>query len=152
MVDFWPREQVSSDLHHEIILESSAWLAVDGEKVVGFCWGYPITFDELEAKLELPVGHVSKGSERVAYQDDVGILAPYRRQGFARKMITLRHDDFIAQGLSIGITRTRELPEPSVTHTWYTRDLGYKIVARYPGDDGRVVLARPLDGLRELLN
>ena len=37
LVDFWPREQVISDLYHEITPSSSCWLAVNEEVVVGFC-------------------------------------------------------------------------------------------------------------------
>src|SRR3989344_3543082 len=51
LVDFWPREQVVNDLYHEITSGASCWLAADSDRVVGFCWGYPITITNLELKL-----------------------------------------------------------------------------------------------------
>lgn len=155
LVDFWPREKVVSDLRHEITPESSCWLAMDGNKVVGFCWGYPITVINLEAKLGISFSAELKISlenhELIAYQDEVGVLSAYRGHKIAKTMISHRLKDFIAQDLEVGIVRTRQGPEPSETFLWYTGKLGYRTLVRYPGDDGRVILARQLSGLEELL-
>lgn len=155
LVDFWPREQVISDLHHEIAPEASCWLAMSKDRVVGFCWGYPITTSDLEAKLGVsfnnnPECH-SEAAEPIAYQDEVGVLSAYRGRKIAKAMVVQRLSDFISQGLQIGIVRTKQSPEPSETFLWYTEKLGYKILANYPGDDGRVILGRQLSGLKELL-
>lgn len=158
LVDYWPEERVFQDLRREIRQDSSAWLAFDGEKVVGFCWGYPVSKSIIEAELKLALPNNMLGCfdhDTIAYQDEVGVLLPYRGRGLAKKMVALRHDDFLAKGLKLGIVRTRQHPEQSVTFSWYTEKLGYKIVGVYPDVDGkldgRVILSRPLEGLRELL-
>lgn len=153
LVDFWPREQVVSDLYHEITPEASCWLAMDNDRVVGFCWGYPITINDLETKLGVPFSSKlgCESSNPIAYQDEVGVLSAYRGRKIAKAMVACRLDDFLAQGLQVGIVRTRQSPEPSETFLWYTRKLRYEILAAYPGDDGRVVLGRELNGLKDLL-
>ena len=150
LVDFWPREQLVSDLYHEITPEASCWLAMQGEKVVGFCWGYPITAQKAEETTQLKLGIDS--DEIIAYQDEVGVLSAYRGQKIAKEMIARRLEDFLHQGLQFGVVRTRRSPNPSVTFLWYTQKLGYEILATYPGDDGRVILGRKLAGLQELLS
>ncbi len=150
LVDFWSREQVVSDLHHEITPQASCWLALDGTTVVGFCWGYPLTVAALQAKLGIAFGgEIPRENDDsvVAYQDEVGVLAAYRGRKIAKAMVALRHEDFVAQGLRFGVVRTRQSPEPSLTFLWYTQKLDYKILATYPGEDGRVVLGRRLVGL-----
>lgn len=155
LVDFWPREQVISDLYHEIAPESSCWLAMNNKTVVGFCWGYPITIPELESKLGISFNTKFEcnleSTELIAYQDEVGVLPAYRGNKIAKTMVARRLQDFTAQNLRIGIVRTRQGPEPSETFLWYTKKLGYKILANYPGDDGRVILGRQLPGLEKLL-
>lgn len=154
LVDFWPREQVIYDLYHEISSKTSCWLAMQNDSVVGFCWGYPIILSDLEDKLNISLSTQPelKGVKRLAYQDEVGVLSAYRGQKIAKKMIAQRLQDFLAQGLKVGIVRTRQSPEPSTTFLWYTGKLGYKIIANYPEPDGRVILGREFNGLKELLN
>ncbi len=150
--DYWPRDQVRQDLEHELTDITSCWLCFDGEQVVGFCWGYPITLGELEEKLKTEIAISSQGDKRqlVAYQDEMGLIDRYRGSGLAKTMFLRRLDDFLSLGLKTTIVRTRELPNPSVTFSWFVGKLGYEVVARYV--DGRVVLARPLLGLKELLH
>lgn len=152
LVDFWSVEQVRKDLYHEIIGDSSCWLAMLESKVVGFCWGYPISVTELEKKLgskiDFQLIHNPNGSEKVAYQDEVGVLSEYRGKKIAKALVRRRLFDFLAQNLSVGIVRTRESPKPSETFLWYKK-LGYVDLANYP--DGRVILGRRLDGLVDLL-
>lgn len=155
LVDFWSKESVASDLRHEITSESSCWLAMNGDDIVGFCWGYPITVINLEKKLGISFSDRLKINPKnnglIAYQDEVGVLSTYRGHKIAKMMISRRLKDFISQGLKIGIVRTRQSPDPSETFLWYTGKLGYEIIAHYPGNDGRVILARQLSGLEELL-
>ena len=152
LVDFWPKKQVISDLYHEITPEASCWLAVNNNAVVGFCWGYPISITDLETKLGVSFSDTLKcgATEKAAYQDEVGVIFAYRGHKIAKTMITHRLNDFLAQSLQIGIVRTRQYPEPSETFLWYTQKLGYHIIARYPREDGRVVLGRELSGLKVL--
>lgn len=154
IVDFWPKEQVATDLFHEITEEASCWLAMSRSKVIGFCWGYPIVLSDLEKKLGLKLdSEITRhlGHEQpVAYQDEVGVLSEYRGQKIAKTMIKHRLEDFLSQGLKTGIVRTRQNPKPSETFLWYQK-LGYTTIATYPSNDGRVVQGRNFNDLYNLL-
>jgi hypothetical protein len=63
-------------------------------------------------------------------------------------LVRRRLSDFLELGLKIGVVRTRQEPEPSETFLWY-RKLDYINIASYP--DGRVILARALEGLTQVL-
>ena len=63
-------------------------------------------------------GWLPAGTE-VAYQDELGVLLPYRSHGIARQLVTMRQLSFDAQRLTLNIVRTRKSP-PSVTYLWYT--------------------------------
>lgn len=154
LVDFWPKSQVETDLIHEITKEASCWLALSSSRVIGFYWGYPISLGCLEKKLGLILqSELTRNlgqQTQIAYQDEVGVLSEFRGQKIAKSMVKRRLRDFQAQDLQVGVVRTREYPEPSETFLWYQR-LGYKTVAKYPNGDGRVILARSLEGLSHLL-
>lgn len=150
LVDFWSKDQVTADLFHEITKEASCWLALQGSQVIGFCWGYPISLECLEKKLGLTLHTTLDRQSQIAYQDEVGVLSEFRGQKIAKLMVKHRLSDFLAQDLRVGVVRTREYPEPSETFLWYRR-LGYETVAQYPQGDGRVILARNLEGLSALL-
>ena len=147
LVDFWPREQLRIDLNHEITPQASCWLAMDEDRVVGFCWGYPLTAGELEKKLELPFAACLEVGEQqvIAYQDEVGVISSHRGRKLAKAMVAERLDDFLEMGLEVGVVRTRRYPEASITFLWYTQKLGYRILASYPDNDGRVILGRWFD-------
>ncbi len=152
--EFWPKEEVKDNIRNEVTDKSSCVLALCDGQVVGFCWGYPITLPDLEQKLGLEF--LALLSERwgnqdvVAYQSEMGLLKRHRGQGIAQRMFQRRQKDFLDHGLKVGVVRTREFPEPSVTFLWFTQKLGYQVMTRYPGDDGRVVLARELHSLDQM--
>lgn len=151
----WPREQVLSDLMHEITPESSCWIARRAADVIGFCWGYRITASALEDKLGVPFVSAFErefGICDIAYQDELGVLESERNQGIASLLFRRRLRDFIGQGLRVGVVRTREFPEASVTFKWFTEKLGYRVLARYPGKDGRIVLGQRLSEVSRLLS
>ena len=150
LTDFWPSDVVERDLHKELSLpNATCWLALAEGKVIGFCWGYSLTLVELEAKLGTACAdafHVSfNGTPRVAYQDEIGVIAPYRGRHIASKLFQLRLQDFLTQGLTVGTVRTKTLP-PSVTYLWFNR-LGYQTIANYNDPDGRVVMATDIRAL-----
>jgi GNAT superfamily N-acetyltransferase len=158
LVKFWPKDVVENDIRHEINSSASCWLALNTKgKIIGFCWGYPITLEKLEEKLGIQVvdplrEHFGiKSHEKIAYQDEIGVLATYRGKKIAKQMFKNRLIDFLKQSLKVGVVRTREAPEPSVTFLWFTQKLGYHIIAKYPEEDGRVILARELPDLLERL-
>jgi ribosomal protein S18 acetylase RimI-like enzyme len=148
LVDFWSEDQVTSDLFHEITDKASCWLALCDQEVIGFCWGYPITVDDLEKKLGIKLN--LPPNKLFAYQAEVGVLAEYRGKGIAKRMVRHRLSDFLSQGLDVGVVRTRQYPEPSQTFSWYQK-AGYTVQSQYPDDDGRVIMIRSLDGLDGLL-
>lgn len=153
LCDYWPADEVRHDILHELDGSASCWLAMQGDKIVGFCWGYEVSAEQIETKLKL-VGladrlHAQFGSDaRYAYQDEMGVIADLRGHRIASKMFEYRLADFRFQGLTVGVVRTKTLP-PSVTHRWFTRpDYSYQVVGEYNDADGRVVLARKLDDLQ----
>ena len=154
LIDYWPQEQVTSDLFHEITKESSCWLALNGSQVVGFTWGYQVNPESLEKKLGVSFSStfISKfgRQSKIAYQDEVGVISEFREHKIAKSMVKLRLSDFLAQDLKVGVVRTREFPEPSKTFLWYKK-IGYETIFQYPKEDGRVILARSLDNLSTLL-
>lgn len=154
LVDFWTKDRVATDLLHEITPEASCWIALRGEQVIGFCWGYPITIEDLELKLGIRLEGLPpqcSRSTRIAYQDELGVVGEYRGAKLAKQLFVRRLEDFCAQGLEYGVVRTRRAPEPSVTYLWFTEKLGYKVIGEYPVTDGRVVLGRTLIGLEQVL-
>lgn len=153
LVDFWPRDEVRRDIEKQITSNSSAFLAMDGDKVVGFTWGYPMKIGELIKELELSELLVDLDEEtNIFYQDEVGVLKEYRGYKIAKKLFHMSLCDSLEKNPAIRLNflRTRRDPEPSVVYLWYTQKLGYKVAAEYP--DGRVVLYQDiseklLDGL-----
>lgn len=152
---YWPTDVVRSDLAHEIGPRSSCWLAYSSRQVVGFCWGYPIAAKALEEKLGIGIttamSRLGLTTGKIAYQDELGVLMSYRGQKIAKELFAKRHEDFLKQGLTVGMVRTREGPEPSVTYEWFTKKFGYEVVAHYPDGDGRVVLAQRLSVVTQIL-
>lgn len=156
LVEFWPREKVLQDLKRELTPSTSCWISIEDDggkgKLVGFCWGYEISAKKLEKELGIKFKRKLDecvGQGRIAYQDDMGVLSSHRNRGIAKELFRVRLDDFLEEGLEIGIVRTRRAPEPSQTYLWFHHRLGYEIIAEY--EDGRVVLARKLEGLKEAL-
>lgn len=143
--EFWPASEVALDLMKEMGPEASVWIALRDGRVIGFCWGYPMSPEKLQLKLGLEgiadaIRTKFPGQSRVAYQDDMGILPEYRHRGIASKFFERRLEDFRRMGLSAGVVRTKTNP-PTVTYDWFTKKLGYKVIGEYQDDDRRVVLA-----------
>jgi ribosomal protein S18 acetylase RimI-like enzyme len=151
---FWPRNKVRKDFIREVGESASCWIALKSNVVIGFCLGYQTHVQKLEEKLELvfedelrSVFQVNEG--QIAYQDDIGVLEEFRGLKIAKKLFLKRHDDFLKMGLATTVARTRELPEPSVTHEWFIRKMGYRIIKKYPMNDGRAILAQDLSLINE---
>lgn len=147
VVDFWLPEQVEKDILYEVTEEASCWVAFDGDDLIGFTWGYPITPDMLEKKLEL--SGVQKDIETyfgkleyVAYQDELGVQEQWREKNIASELHQKRLDDFRKSQLKVGIVRT-QTKEQSVLYDWYQK-LGYVVISEYYDDDKRVILAKEL--------
>lgn len=154
VTDYWPHAEVVEDLLNELAGGAVCWLAVersDGRaRVVGFTWGSPIAsrwdgFEpELQDGLRREFGDTVERDPSVVYQTELGVLASHRNRGLAGTLAERRNQDFLDRGFRIGIAGVRELPEPSVTFLWY-RKLGFRVVHRFPAENGRVVIARELE-------
>lgn len=154
VADYWPRATVVADLTEALEQGAVCWLAVEhsaqgGERVVGFTWGSPVVsrwqeFEpELQESLRRAFGEGVADDPTIVYQTEVGVMATHRNRGLARRLTERRNLDFLERGFRVGITKVRETPEPSVTFLWYAK-LGFRVVHRFPPDNGRVVLARDL--------
>lgn len=152
LIDYWSRAEVLADIYSEIKRDRSyCWLVMDGDRVVGFCWGYQTDLPTFDHKMGIGVdfsllGIDDPGTALLALQDEVGVLVPYRGRKFAKELVYRRNQDFRQIGLEYGLVRTRETPQPSVTYKWYKK-VGYKILARYPEGDGRVIMGIKLSDL-----
>jgi len=147
LVDFWPKEVVTADLLRKITKEASCWITLHEEKVIGFCWGYPMELTAVEERWKLPglieSLQLSFGPlNKVACQDELGLRSEYRKKGIAKKLVRYQLDDFREQSLPVHILCTKTNP-PTVTYLWYTA-LGYQVIAEYDDPDKRVILARSL--------
>ncbi len=147
--NFWQEEEVLGDIYKEVKDDSSCWIVLLGNQVVGFTWGYPISVTELEKKLNLKVAdrirHLFGDVETVAYKDEIGIKKQFRGQGIAQELFRRRINDFKAKGLKVVTSRTKKNP-PAVTYLWYSK-LGFKEVAWYNDPDEKVVMGAYLHEL-----
>ncbi len=150
LVSYFSDEHIRNDLRNALSRKNpSCHFVRHNGQLIGFCYGCEYSYEELEHELELN-GLVrglenAFGRKRCAYQDEIAIDAPYRRRGYAKQIFRLRHQDFLASGIQIGVVRTQTKP-PSVTYKWYTKS-GYAIVAAYGDNGARIVLACDLTTL-----
>lgn len=144
LVDFWPKEQVAADLRQEITEDASCWLALDNEKVVGFCWAYSIKLGDLEDKLSLKIPKLRAASPKqdVLYIDEIGVMREYRGKKLAKTLVSTCEQELLPRGLSFNLARVKMRPDPSISYLWFTQKLSYDVVASYPTRDGRVIVGR----------
>ena len=147
VIDFWPKQKVREDALHEITDESSCWLALIENRVIGFCWGYPIEIKKLGPKLELDgfipsfISAFNHGGQ-IAYVDEIGVEEKYRGKKIGKELFARMKEDFKQAGLKIAVARTKNNP-PTVLYHWFKKD-GYLIVDKYYDADDRVILANYL--------
>lgn len=156
LVDFWSRADVLSDFYQEITSDALCSLAIAGEKVVGFCSGYPIAVCDLEQKIGIRFGDTLENyfgrQGCIGYQDEIGVLPKYQGFKIGKVLNRRRVQHLEEKGMSTIVSRARRAPNPSVTFLWYTQKLGYQILAEYSPEDGRVILGRRIEGLVDLLH
>ena len=88
LADYWPASKVMSDFYREMKKpEALCLVAKDGDKVVGFIWGYKIIVDEhIDEYLEAPGLSRLIGGE-FFYLDDAAVLPEYQRKGIGKNLI-----------------------------------------------------------------
>lgn len=146
MEDVWPPEVVRGDIEKELAHDASCWLAMSGDTVVGFSWGYRIDSASLAGKLrvpELPLVLASACGVRseVIYHDDVGVLPGWRGRRVAQTLVDRMVRDLLTPRAAIVVARTLANP-PSNLYGWYQRR-SVGTVAQYRDGSNRVVLAGP---------
>jgi GNAT superfamily N-acetyltransferase len=88
LVEYWPASKVTSDFYHEMMKPKSLCLvAKDGEKIVGFIWGYRIAVDEhIDDYLESP-GLSRLISGEFFYLDDAAVIPEYQFRGIGKRLV-----------------------------------------------------------------
>lgn len=88
LVDHWPTSKVISDFYREMMKPEALCLAAkDGDKVVGFIWGYRMVVDEhIDDYLEAPgLSRLLRGE--FFYLDDAAVVPEYQFQGIGKKLV-----------------------------------------------------------------
>lgn len=153
VVDYWPRQKVVKELLEHITSESTCFLAVEeranDSRIVGFTWGMPIhlIWSSLESDVQAALTqlfHANVANDpTIVYQREIGVISSHRKSGIGRRLARERHKEFLLRGYRYAIMKVREYPVPSVTFLWYMK-LGFRVIYRYPREDGRVILMREL--------
>lgn len=155
VVDFWPVKTVRENIRNDIPANASCWLALVDQRIIGFCWGNPITPEDFENKvgsrgqgIALRLREQFGNIAYIAYQNEIGVLKEWRGRKIAKELFIRRLRDFHRAGLAVGVVRTKTNP-PTITYIWYKK-LGYAVIAELHDQDGRVVLARSLVDIRDM--
>lgn len=88
MVLYWPTEKVLCDFYREMSKKDAVCLvAKDGEKIVGFAWGYKIEMNaSMDAHLDAPGLHALRQG-LLPYLDEVAVSLPYRQRGIGELLV-----------------------------------------------------------------
>lgn len=161
---YWPVEEVIKDMRGELSKsDATCVVARESGRVVGSCWGYSLTAEELDLHLnngiEVTVrvpGIVEalasryQGIPRFAYLDEIFVLPEWQGKKIGSLLFRERHSRFVARGLVACTMRTKTNP-PSSTYRWYRGKLGFEIIGEYPDEDKRVVMAKRMDEISRLI-
>lgn len=150
--EFWPIPGIIGDMRAEMQRPDAVFVVARmGVEIIGGCWGFSASPEELEEHLNHGVAdeaqvrgvadylramHVS----RVAYQDEIFVKPGMQGLGIGRKLFLQRYRGFRDRGLDHFMLRTKMNP-PSNSYLWFGARWRYAIVGRYPDADQRVVLA-----------
>ena len=110
------------------------WVAIDGDRVVGFTAWLVTDSATLAARLKVPPECLP--ASKIAYLAEVGTLEAYRGQGLAKQLTSVGEVWANGQGGTQTVLRTRP---NAITYPWYTSK-GYRVLHQY--EDGRVVLGK----------
>jgi GNAT superfamily N-acetyltransferase len=88
LVEYWPASKVTSDFYREMMKpEPLCLVAKDGDKIVGFIWGYRIVVDEhIDDYLESP-GLSRLISGEFFYLDDAAVIPEYQFRGIGKRLV-----------------------------------------------------------------
>jgi ribosomal protein S18 acetylase RimI-like enzyme len=88
LVDYWPASKVTADFYREMMKPEALCLtAKEGDRVVGFIWGYRIVADEhVDDYLEAS-GLSRLVSGEFFYLDDAAVIPEYQRKGIGKELV-----------------------------------------------------------------
>ncbi|MCX6713855.1 MAG: GNAT family N-acetyltransferase [Candidatus Vogelbacteria bacterium] len=88
VVKYWPTETILTDFYREVGKPSARCLvAKDGDKVVGFAWGYDLVVGEgIDGSLEAPGLAMTLPAGVYYYGDEVAVLKEYRNRGIGTQL------------------------------------------------------------------
>ena len=122
--DFWRPESVAQDLSREMLNpDAAAFLAVQGERVIGFTHGYSVSCEELrEIAGNNLLGHLFEERGRVYYVDELGVAASYRGRGISLCLTAPLIEHARSRGIGRVTLRT-DIEAPAARHVY--RKLGF---------------------------
>lgn len=136
-VGVWTATQVVADIKNQLGKKGAiGFVAVESGKVVGCIWGYTMEQAELSAELgiSVPCGEM--------YLDEICVDPEYHGRGIGSKL----YKAWVAKvGNKVVLARTMTNP-PTVVYPWFLK-MGYKVVAEYNDEKGKVVLMKDLSRL-----
>jgi len=132
---YWPESVVEKKILTDLSLPESIFIiAVDGSEVIGFTWGYQM--NDLTARKHLD-GHLPYKLRRLMkrngstfwYQNEMGVLSDYRRQGLASQLYIKRMKKILEES-DHSLFIIRSYPKAKTYH-WYIKKIGYQILSKY---------------------
>jgi len=160
-MDCWSRDDVTKDILDNVLNHPHGigFVLINKSQVVGFINGFGGTLGELRStetikKIPGLVEAIEENfgkeviTEKIFYQAELGVMAPYCEQGFGKKLFGYRLVASISKGYKLGFYRTN----PEAKSLPLGGNYGFKNILEYeiPGDgaDGRetrVIMASLLD-------
>jgi GNAT superfamily N-acetyltransferase len=153
VADVWSADNFVAYIFSKINPTNGAtcWLACNsGNNVVGYCWGFIKDINALEEDLDAPgltrfIERKFGNFETVAFQDRIGVLEAYRKNGIATALFSRRLESFVESGAKVGVSLLSRKTS-SFVFDWY-KSRGYVSVYDFKDADKSIIIARSLDGL-----
>jgi len=145
VVDFWPEEVVLHDVQNEICDKkiSACQVAIVNDQIVGFCWMYVISADNLEDKIKLSgISHTIQSrfcTDDVCYLDEIGVLREYRGRKIAKRLFAHCVQSLFKDNSVKFITTRTMINPPTILYKWFSH-IEYELIGRYEDGSGRGVL------------
>lgn len=150
----WAEDEFIAYIFHNINLEDDAaancWLSFCENTVIGYAWGFSRELDFLEERLDAPglkrfVRKKFGDVERVVFQDRIGVVERFRKNGIAKRLASLRSEEFLKSDIEVVATMV-PIKTASFVYEWYLRR-GFCCLYEMNDSNRNMVLVRKLEGL-----
>lgn len=123
--DFWQPESVVNNLSQEMQNpDAVAYLALDGDRVVGFTHGYSVSRNELRGITgNTMLDHLFEKNDRVYYVDELGVAMSHRGQHISLRLSVSLIEHAREQRISRVTLRT-DVEAVAARHVY--RKIGFK--------------------------